>query len=357
MEKFKIIFIFVLQTICMDNKKEITIHDIARELDISASTVSRALNNNPKISLKTRKKIQDFALKLGYRPNIIASNLRTQRTFTIGIVVPLINRHFFSSVISGVEAYASEAGYNVIIAQSNDQYDKETSIAHSLYSNRVDGVIISIAMESEDFTHLSLFTNKSIPLVFFDRAPKEIYTHKIIVDDYAGGYKATKHLIDQGYKKIAHISGPLNLQIYKDRLQGYKDALKDAGLVIDETLILHNRLIREVATNAFRKLITSPSKPDACFCGNDTTALSSIIYCKENGIKVPEDIGIVGFSNEPFSEVVTPSISTIKQPGFEMGQTACELLIEQIENKSNPIDFQTLTMPNELIVRGSSVRK
>lgn len=340
----------------MDGKREITIHDIARKLNISASTVSRALNNNPKISSNTRKKVQELAIELGYRPNTVASNLRTQKTFTIGIVVPLINRHFFSSVISGVEEVAYKAGYNVIIAQSNDKFEKETAIAQSLYATRVDGIIISIAMETEEFDHLKLFTNKAIPLVFFDRVVADIDAHKVTVDDYTSGYKATKHLIEQGYKKIAHIGGPLNLQIYQNRLKGYKDALIDSGLEVNDKFIHHTRLTRQEGFNAVRKIMDAAHKPDAFFCANDTTALSATIYFKEKGIKIPDEIGIVGLSNEPFSELVTPSISTIKQPGFEMGQTACKLLIEQIENK-DIAEFKNIVLPTELIIRESSSRK
>ncbi len=339
----------------MTEKKEITIHDLARELNISASTVSRALNNNPKISPKTRKKIQDLATKLGYRPNTVASNLRTQKTYTIGIIVPLINRHFFSSVISGIEDYASEAGYNVVIAQSRDTFLKEEAISQSFYNSRVDGVIISIAMETNKTDHLEVFTNKNIPLVFFDRAVENINAHKITVDDYACGYNATKHLIEQGYKNIGHIGGPINLHTYKNRLLGFKDALTDSGLEVHENLIIHNRLTKEDGRKAFSQLLQENPQPDAFFCGNDTSALSAIIFCKEKGIKVPEEIGIVGFSNEPFSELVTPPITTIKQPGIEMGQTACKLLIEQIENKGEG-EFNNLVLPAELIVRESSLR-
>lgn len=341
----------------MGKKSETTIHDIAKKLNISASTVSRALNNNSLISEETRKRIKKTAIEMGYRPNTMAANLRSQKTNTIGVIVPLINRHFFSSVISGIEDVAYTAGFAVTISQSNDNFKKEMKIAHTLFSNRVDGLIISIGMETTRFDHLQLFSDRKVPLVFFDRIVDEIEAHKISVDDYAGGFKATLHLIEQGAKRIAHVGGPLNLKIYKNRLDGYYGAMKKAGLKVDPSMLIHNSLTRADGTNAIKKLMANPSKPDAIFCANDTTALSSIIYLQQNGINVPGDIMIVGFSNEPFSEVVTPSISTIGQPGFKMGKKAAKLIIEQIKLEDKPSHFQKIVMPTELIIRQSSQKQ
>ncbi len=315
---------------------EITIHDIAKKLGISASTVSRALNNNPVISEKTRMLIKQTAEEMGYRPNTMAANFRNKSTHTIGVIVPLINRHFFSSVISGIEEVAYNKGFAVIISQSNDNYEKENKIARSLFANRVDGVILSIGMETKSTDHLKLFSERQIPIVFFDRATDEFDAHKIVVDDYGGGYRATKHLIEQGAKNIAHIGGPLHLNIYENRQKGYLDALSNAGLKVDESMIVNNSLTRADGTHAIQKLLSNLQK---------------------NGMKVPEDIAIVGFSNEPFSEVVTPSISTIKQPGFSMGRKAAELIIHQIINKKSKPVFKTIVMPTELIIRNSSRKK
>ena len=341
----------------MVQKPEITIHDIAQKLNISASTVSRALKDNPLISETTREKIKKAAIEMGYRPNVMAANLRTRRTNTIGVIVPLINRHFFSSVISGIEDVAYKQGFAVTISQSNDNQEKESTIAHTLFSNRVDGLILSIGMATQSYDHLKLFSERNIPLVFFDRIVEEIPAHKIVIDDFGGAYRATQHLIEQGRKKVAHIGGPLNLQIYAKREAGYRQAISDAGLQINEDLILHNSLTREDGLNAIKRILQTKERPDAIFCANDTTALSAIIHLKEKGIKIPEDIAIVGFSNEPFSELVTPSISTIKQPGFEMGQKAAELLIKQIGSKVKPKNYQTIMMETELIVRNSSQLK
>ncbi len=341
----------------MSNQMETTIHDIAKKLNLSASTVSRALKDNPVISGPTRALVKRIAEEMGYRPNTQAANLRTRRTNTIGVIVPLINRHFFSSVISGIEEISYSRGFAVTISQSNDNLEKECKIAHTFFANRVDGIIISIGMETNTFDHLKLFSERNIPVVFFDRVVDEIEAHKIVVDDYGGGYRATKHLINQGAKNIAHIGGPQHLKIYEYRQKGYCDALKEAGLKMNKSLIINNSLSREEGTKAIQKLMQNEIIPDAVFCANDTTALSAIIYLKEIGIKVPEEIAIVGFSNEPFSEVVTPSISTVKQPGFLMGQKAAQLIIHQIlHEKENPV-YQTIVMPTELIIRNSSLIK
>ncbi|MCD6354635.1 MAG: LacI family DNA-binding transcriptional regulator, partial [Prolixibacteraceae bacterium] len=333
------------------------IHDIARKLHMAASTVSRALNDNPLISESTRKIVKKTAVEMGYRPNVMAANFRTKRTNTIGVIVPLIIRHFFSSVISGIEEIAYQQGFAVTISQSNDNFEKEYKIAQTLYSNRVDGLILSIGMETKTFDHLKLFSERKIPIVFFDRVVEEIEAHKIVVDDFGGGYRATQHLIEQGAKKIAHIGGPLNLKIYRNRQDGYCKALTDSGLKLDNSLILNNNLTRQDGSNATAQLMSAPVKPDAIFCANDTTALSAIIFLQKIGVKVPQDIAIVGFSNEPFSEVVTPSISTIKQPGFMMGKRAAELIIHQIHNKKMRPVYETITMPTELIIRNSSRKK
>jgi len=341
----------------MDTKASITIHDIARELNISASTVSRALNNNPRISKETKDRIKAKALEMGYQPNTIASNLRNQKTNTIGIVVPLINRHFFSSFISGVEEVAFASGYNVIISQSNDLLEKEKQIVHSLFSNRVDGLIASLSMQTDEFDHYQLFSKKKIPIVFFDRVVPELEAHKIVVDDFGVGFKATEHLIEQGYKRIAHLAGPTVLHTYRDRMKGYRAALEKYNFEIDENLIVHNRLTRIDGQAAIKQLLALPQPPDAVFCGNDTSALAMMVYLKKIGVRIPEDFGIIGFSDEPFSEVVTPSISTLKQPAFDMGVKAGELLIQEIESKTGLKEHVTITMPTELIQRESSSKK
>jgi len=339
----------------MNRKSEPTIHDIARELNISASTVSRALNDNPRISDKTRDKIKNLALQMGYRPNSMASNLRNKKSKTIGIVVPLINRYFFSSVISGVEDVAYNSGYTVVIAQSSDLAQKEIDVVNSMFANRVDGLIISIAMQPNTSDHLKLFRKKHIPLVFFDRVVSEIETDKIVVDDFDGAFQVTQHLIDQGYRRIAHLAGPQNLTSYIERKNGYLEALRKNGIVFDPDLVISIRLTSEEGTEAVKQLMNLTNPPDAFFCGNDTTALSAMIYLRDLGVNIPEEIGIAGFSNEPFSKVVSPSITTMIQPGFVIGQKAAELIIARIEGNDDP--YKSIVLPIEMVVRESTKRK
>ena len=340
----------------MTKKTEATIHDIARALKISASTVSRALKDNPHISEATKEKIRKMAEEMGYRPNVLASSLRTKRSNTIGVIVPHINRHFFSSVVSGIEEVAYKAGFAVTIAQSNDSYQKEIHIARALYDGRLDGIILSFAMETHTFGHLKAFAESHIPMVFFDRVADEIEANKIVVDDFGGGRMATEHLISEGCRNIAHVSGPLHLKIYENRLKGYLAALQNAGLNPPAGGILHNRLTRADGEEALIQLLTLKPLPDAVFCANDTTALSIISKLRNTSIKVPDDLAVVGFSNEPFSESVTPSISTIDQPGYQMGVKAAELLISEIRGEISSKDYRTYIMPTKLIIRESSIR-
>ncbi|MCL3780838.1 LacI family transcriptional regulator [Prolixibacteraceae bacterium JC049] len=339
----------------MKTGNEITIHDIARELKISASTVSRALNNNPRISKATKEKIREAALKMGYRPNSIASQLRTKKTNTIGVVIPRISRHFFSSAISGIEDVAYRNGYSVIITQSEEDYEREKLNVQSLFSNRVDGIIVSLAMGSENFDHFKLFTDKKIPLVFFDRYCQEISTPQVLIDDFEGGYQATKHLIEQGCRNIVHIGGPQKLNIYANRLKGYQQALEDARIRFKESNFYVSDLTRKAGERIVEEIFAAEEKPDAIFCANDTSALSIIQYAKANGIRIPEDLCIIGFSNEPYSELLTPSLSTVAQPGFEMGQTAAEMVIKQITEKT--IEDTKIIMPTQLIIRESTLKK
>jgi len=338
-------------------RKALTIHDIAKKLNIAASTVSRALNNNPNISRTTIEKVNAYAIEIGYRPNWIASNLRKRKTNSIGIVVPQINRNFFSCFISGVEEIAFKKNYNVIISQSNNMLEKEKKIVYSLFSNQVDGLIVSLSMQTNEFSHFKLFQENNIPLVFFDRVATSLNTDRIIVDDFEAGYRATKHLIDQGYKKIAHIAGPTVLEIYSLRKDGYLKALKDNNLPVKKEYILNSHLLREDGENSMKQFLGLKIPPDAIFCGNDTSALGLMMYLKKMGIIIPENIGIVGFSDEPFSELITPTLSTLRQPAFEMGEKAAGLLIERIEKNENPSDFKTIVMPTKLIIRESSSAK
>lgn len=337
----------------MENSK-VTIHDIAKELNIDSSTVSRALSNNPRVKQKTKDKILEKANEMGYQRNLLASSLRNNKTNTIGVIVPRISRHFFSSAIAGIEETAYEAGYNVIICQSLEQLNREQKIANTLSANRVDGVLISISMETTDSDYLKIFKKNGTPLVFFDRHIDIPGNSNVIIDDFQGGFDATEHLLLQGCKKIAHFSGPQELEIYKNRFKGYQSALEKHNIELDNNLVIPSKLMEIDGIESAKKLLSKRTPIDGIFSSNDTAAISALQYLKGEGIKIPEDIAIVGFSNEPISSVIEPSLTTIDQPGFEMGKIATNLLLAQINNKSNTIVAETILLKPVLIQRNSS---
>ncbi len=332
----------------------ITIHDIAKSLGIDSSTVSRALNNSDRVSLKTKKKIIEKANELGYQRNILASNLRKKETRTIGVIVPRISRHFFSSAISGIEETAFKAGYKVIICQSLEKLEREISLINTLRENRVDAVIMSISMETQNYNHLDGLTKENTPMLIFDRHCNVPGYNNVLLDDFMGGYEATMHLIQQGCKKIAHFSGPKNLNVYKNRLKGYKVALEENDIPFKEELVINSRLMKEDGKELAQKVLQYPQKIDGIFCANDAAAISAMQYLKKKKVKIPEDIAIVGFSNEPISAVIEPALSTIEQSGSEMGKIATELVLKQIKNKSIKTEPETIVLKPSLIIRDSS---
>jgi len=337
-----------------NTKRGITIHDLAGELSISASTVSRALNDDPRISPQTRQLVRQKAMEMGYQPNVIASNLLNRKTNTIGLIVPRIDRHFFSSAISGIEDFAWEHGYNVIILQSHDNFEREVDCVQALLNKRVDGLITSISMQTTDNAHFKRFIKSNTPLLFFDRFSPGIECDIIVIDDFEAGFRITKHLIESGRKRIAHIAGPTLLNIYSNRRNGYREALKQFEIPGHPEYLVETNLTPEAGVKVFKQLMSLHEPPDAVFCGNDTTALSLLLYCKENKISVPGDVALVGFSDEPFSALVTPSISTVRQPGYQMGQQAALRIISRIEAQNSDFPFETKVMPTELIIRESS---
>ncbi len=330
----------------------ITIHDISKALGIDSSTVSRALNNSPRVSQKTKDKIVSKANEMGYQRNSLASKLRTNKTHSIGVIVPRISRHFFSSVIAGIEETAFDAGYDVIICQSLESFEREKKLMETLSSNRVDGILISISMETTSYEHFKEYQKQGFPILFFDRPCNLADSTNIIIDDYKISFEATEHLIQQGCKNIAHFSGPAALDLYKNRTNGYKAALIKYGIPIRDEYILESHLMKEDGIALAKKILTLP-KVDAVFSSNDAAAISAMQYLKENGIRIPQDIAFVGFSNEPISAVMEPSLTTIKQPDFEMGKIATSLLFDQIKNKSGHKN-QTKILEPELVIRNSS---
>jgi LacI family transcriptional regulator len=335
------------------NKGNVTIKDIARELEISPSTVSRALKDHPDISPVTKKMVNSLAEKWNYVPNPIALSLKGGKSNTIGIIIPQIVHYFFSQVISGAEDYANDNGYNVMICQSNEKYENEVKNVQTLLNSHVDGMIVSLSKLTRNMEHFREIMNKSIPLVFFDRICEELDTDRVTVDDEEGAYMAVKHLILEGKKKIVHLSGPPNLRISKDRIEGYIRALNEFRIPVNEENIVKCDQIEE-AQWIIPSILKRNTVPDAFFSVNDLTAAETLIMIKQHGFKVPEEIAVVGFTNGQISKLTDPGLSTVDQHGYEMGQEAARLLLDRIKDRSRPT--QSRVIKTELIVRGSSSR-
>lgn len=340
---------------------QVTIKDIARELGISPSTVSRALKDHPDISAETKKAVNELAERLNYQPNIVALSLRQKKTNTIGVIIPEIVNTFFSTVISGIEDVAYEAGYNVILAQSNESYQREVTDMKALFNSRVDGMLLSLSRETTNFDHIESIISKGVPIVLYDRFYNNPHLSKVIVDDYVGAKEAVLHLIEQGCKRIAHLEGAPNLIISKDRLRGYQDALSESNLEIREnyTVVCPNNSFEE-GQRAAQKLLALSVPPDAIFATNDPMAMGAILAIKEKGLSIPDDVAVVGFSNYFFAQITDPSLTSVDQPGFEMGQEAARLLIRQIEVRDKDLEEpapETKTLKTRLIIRNSSLRK
>lgn len=337
-------------------RQTVTIKDIAKELGISPSTVSRALKDHFEISQETKDAVKKVAEALNYQPNSLALSLRYSRSHTIGVIVPEIVHFFFSTVISGIEDVAHSRGYNVIITQSNESLEREMVNIQTLFNNRVDGVLISLSRETYTYDHIEAVMKRGLPIVFFDRVAKGLNSNKVVVDDFLGGYQATQHLIKQGYKRIAHLAGPGTLEIAQDRLNGYRKAHEEAGLKIDEDLIVFNKISSEKDTREAVYDLLKKKNPDSLFASTDMAAIGGLKAAQEYGKSVPVDFGVVGFSNWQFTALTSPSISTIEQPGFEMGQQATELLINEIESEEEETKFEYIKLPTSLIARESSKR-
>ncbi len=336
----------------------VTIKDIARELDISPSTVSRALKDHAEISQDTKDAVKRVAKEMNYQPNSLALSLRYSKSNTIGVVIPEITHFFFSTIISGIEDVAQSRGYNIIITQSNETLVREQANVQTLFNNRVDGVLISISEETTTTEHLDAIMQRGIPVVCFDRVANDLTCSQVIVDDFSGAYEATKHLIEQGYKKIAHLGGPENLKLSNDRHDGYKKALGDAGMKYSKSLVRIGAITdNQVASKATADLLKS-EKPDALFAASDMAAIGAINRALKMGLRVPEDFGVVGFSNWQFTALAHPSVSTVEQRGYEMGQRAAELLIKELESEEETfLEPELITMTTKLIPRESSNRK
>lgn len=338
----------------------VTIKDIARALGISTSTVSRALRDSYEISPETKQLVLDCAEKLNYRPNPIALSLKERRSRSIGVIVCEIANNFFSQVINGIESIAYDRGYNVIVSQSRESYEREVIDLQYLASRSVDGLLISLSTETNDLSHLKSLHAKGFPIVFFDRITEEINTHRVIVDNFRGAYDATEHLIKNGHKRIAVISNSEFLSITHERVAGYKEALIANGHEVNEHYVQHcfyGGMIFEEIEDAINKLFTQRNKPDAIFATSDKLTTGCLKTLKRRGLKVPDDVSVVGFSNTDIAELIDPPLTVVRQPAIEMGKAAIELLLQLIESKRPIKEFEKRILTPELQIRESSIKK
>ena len=335
-----------------------TIHDIAEKLQVTASTVSRALNDNPRISDATKKKVLKAAKELNYQPNNIASALRSGKSKLIGVVVPTANRNFFSSVIRGIEEIANSVNYKVVISQSYDDYEKEKQTIEALLNVQVDGVIASIGKTTENVDHYKKILKKGIPLVLFDRVTNELDVSQVVIDDYYGAYQATEHLINEGCKRIVHFSNSQNINIYKERKRGYEDALLKHGIAVDPELIRFSKLQLEDGRTSMQEVIDAKIPFDAVFSSSDYSIMGAMQVLKENGYKLPQDVKLVGFGDEPFTSFTEPTLTTVNQKSIPMGNITAETFFEILNQKdqSTIISKKTILKP-ELIIRNSSLNQ
>lgn len=340
-------------------KKEITIYDIAGEVSLSPTTVSRALSNHPRVKEKTRKKVLDAAKALGYQSNIFASNLRKRKTNTIGVIVPRLNSPFQSSVLAGMENIATQANYNLVISQSMESLEKEISNSKAMFNNRVDGLLVSKAGSTEDIEHFEAFFKKDIPILFFDRVPENKNCTGVVINNIQATYDATSHLIKQGCKRIVHVLGNLQINVYADRLKGYKYAIMDHGYPFHAENVLSNGLGEDSGEQIVERILKLDPRPDGLMVSNDTSAASCLIALKKRNIKVPAEMALVGFNNDLISRMVEPNITTINYPSYHMGEVAMKNLINHLDEEQHEIlqKTNTITLRSELLVRGSSLRR
>src|SRR5882757_41535 len=338
----------------------ITIKDIAKALNLSVSTVSKALRGSHEISEETKKHVLAYAREYNYKPNPIAQSLKRGRSKSIGVIVCNIDNNFFSQVINGIESIARQQDYNVIITQSQESYEREVTNSEHLSSRSVDGLIISLSAETKVVDHLIKLHEKGLPMVLFDRVTDEIATHKVIANNYKGAYDATRHLLQQGFRRIAHITSSGTLSITLERLEGYKMALADAGLKPDPKYIKfvqHGGMIQEETRLALTELLQMKNRPDAIFTASDRLSTTTLSLLRKMQIEVPQQIALVGFTNSISAEIFHPSLTSVVQPAMEMGQVATDLLIQLIEAKRPVTEFQKRVLDTELQIRDSSLRK
>jgi len=338
---------------CYMKQHPATIKDIARELGISVSTVSRALKDHPDISSETKSRVKELVTRLRYTPNPIALSLRNKKTHVLAVIVPEIVHHFFSSVISGIDEAAMAAGFNVMFFQSNESYEREILNMQSVVNSRVDGLLISIAKGTRKYNHIRHLMDEGIPVVFFDRSCDEIDTDKVIVDDFDGAFQAVDYLIRTGCTRIAHYAGPQHLSISYQRKRGYISALEKHKLTVEEHLIVPCDNYSG-ALNATEQIMRLPQPPDAFFTSNDETAVGAINALKRMEFRIPEQVSVVGFTDGLVSTITDPLLTTVGQHGFEMGKKAAEILIRRIQQNGDNCNPLTEIIKTELIIRQST---
>lgn len=333
------------------NKPQITIKDIAKALGVSPSTVSRALKDNPDISQETRDAVHKYAQEHNYKPNALALNLRTSRSNTIGVIIPQLVHHFFSCVLSGIEATAAKAGYNILVAQSNEEYEREVKIVHSFLAARVCGVITSLAKDTVKYDHYQELLNNNIPIVFYDRICTGINTERVVVDDYAGSFAAVEYMIQTGCKRIFFYSGPPHLEISKNRRNGYLDAMKKYKIPVDDSMIKFCDT-REQAIAITPDILEEKNRPDGFFAINDETASGILYACKQARLKIPEEVSICGFTDGAIAQNTDPKLTTVEQHGEEVGESAINILIEKIDGETKKGTNKIVR--TNLVVRGTT---
>lgn len=337
--------------------KEVTIYDIAKHLNLSPATVSRGLHDHPGISKKTKKKISEAVEKLGYRTNYFARNLRQQETNTIGVIVHELNSTFITSVLAGIEKVTTDAGYDLIITHSGESKTKEAANAKNLFEKRVDGLIASLSFDTEDLSHFQPFKDKDVPVIFFDRVEQDGNNTVVIIDNAKCGYIATEHLIQQGCKRIAHITSNLRRNVYSQRFRGFRDALFDNKISFDESLLVIADLSEKAAIESAKKILQMDPLPDGIFVTNDFVAAVVMRTLKQHDIRIPDDIAVVGFNNDTIGTLIEPALTTINYPGEMMGEIAARNLINHLKGISDLHQTNTIIVRSGLIVRRSSLRK
>lgn len=336
-------------------EKEVTIYDLAKKLGLSPATVSRGLQNNPAISEKTRKRIQKLAERTGYRSNQFARNLRNKQSHTIGVIVPRLDSYFMSTVIAGMEDAAGAFGYKLIISQSSESAAKEAASVKALFDSRVDGLLTSLAFDTASTEHFRLFAQKKIPVVFFDRVPDTPEGARVLIDNQQAAFLLTQHLLQQGCRHLAHITGMGNRNVYAGRLAGFKQALAAAGLPFSEQQVIRGQLRQEDGRAAVAAMLQWQQVPDGIFVANDQCAAACLAALKQAGIRIPQDMAIAGFNNEPVCTVVEPNLTTVNYPGYQMGHIAASRLIESLQDSAT-VQGMPVLLDAPLVIRASSLR-